>query len=499
MNKILLGLIYTSTIILATIIFINMASAALVLEQFTYNGHALPGQSVTFIFSFKNTGESDVTATFTGISMPELLTWNSPSFQTQFSPQETKSVAMAATLGKQPPKKFEGFLLTEVSPTDGTPRVIPLFLIFVHGIEPTLPAPSVSLPQQPATTLPAISGKGQSSFCSLGSKGTNLTIEKAKLKSTGSKTKWLAGDTVELQVEIANKGSNTLNDVVVEMGLRDSRGNNNVREITFKGDEDYRRNLGNIRTDREEDTTFTFTVPASLDEGDYKLILKAYVRGQESSLCTEQANDFNEVIYQTIEVEREDDEGKFIRFDEISFLPTAVKCGDQVQLTTRVTNIGDEDQDKVNVVLKSAKLGINATKEISSGLDEGDDTSITLAFNVPKDAAAGMYNLELNAEYDYKNGEYRMRSEIPNYISLPLALCRSKITDSKQSDILTLSNSKPESQKTAFLPSSLFSTQNWILGIGSLIVLALIIIVILTRRISGSAHPRQSGSKTLYS
>ena len=496
MKKSILGLIYAGTIVIFTIALINMASAAIVIEHFTYSAHALPGQSVTFTFLFKNTGESDVTAIFTGISMPELLTWNTPSSQIRLSPQETKSVTMAATLGKQPPKRFEGFLATEVSPTDGTPRVLPLFLIFVNGIDATSPTP----PQQPFTNPSGSSGGGQTSFCSLGSKDTNLTIEKAKLKSTGSKTKWLAGDTVELQVEIANKGSNTLNDVVIEMGLRDSRGVNNVREFTFKEEENYRRDLGDLRSEEEEDTTFTFTVPASLDEGDYRLILKAYMRGQESSVCTEQVSDFNEVSYQTIEVEREDDEGKFIRFDKILFMPNVASCGDNVQLTAHITNIGDEDQNRVNVVLRSAKLRLNVAKEISSGLDEGEDTSITLSFNVPKDAAAEMYNLELNAEYDYKNGAYQMRSEIPSYISLPLALCRSKIADDvNQYSTLNLSSSKPENQKAVFLPSSFFSTQNWILGIGSLVILLLIIIVAITRSVSGSAYPKPSGKKTLYS
>ena len=487
--------------VLAILVFTPLTNAAVQVVYTTWTASHVRGEQGTFTVDVKNTG-SAVTTTLVFADIPGIITWSSPIPSVYLGSQETHRFTTTFILGPEAKRNVQSNIVVRTAPVDDSPTVIPISLIF-----PNLPSDSSSSvapispnPQSPSTAPSGSSGKGQTSFCSLGSKGTNLTIEKAKLKSTGSKTKWLAGDTVDLQVEIANKGSNTLNDVVIEMGLRDSRGVNNVRELTFKGEEDYRRDLGNLRSDDEEDTTFTFTVPASLDEGDYRLVLKAYVRGQESSVCTEQVSDFSEIVYQIIEVEREDDEGKFIRFDEISLIPTVVACGDQVQLTAHVTNIGDEDQNRVNVLLKSAKLGLNVAKEISSGLDEGDDTSITLSFNVPRDAAAGIYNLELNAEYDYKNGNYQMRSEIPNYISLPLALCRSKITDdTQQSTTLKLFISKPESQKAAFLPSSLFSTQNWILGIGSLVILLLIVIVALTRSISGSTHLKHSDSKTLYS
>lgn len=469
-------LVYVAAFLFVLFTTTSMASAQLVLEYATYSAYALPGQAVTFTFAFKNTGNSEVIVGFTGVSMPGILEWHAAFPATRFAPGETKTIAMAATLSSQAPKKFDAYLVTDAAPAGSAPRIIPLFLVFADG--------SVPPQQQPSPATSPVSNKSTASFCSSGPQGS-LVIQKAKLRSSGKKTTWVAGNTLDVEVEVENKGTKALDDVVVELGLRNSKGANEVRELDFTSSDKQRHNFGDLSAGEEESTKFSFTIPASLDEGTYRLLLKAYARGQESGACTESVADFDLTTAQTIKVEREENEQRAIVFDRVSLSPSPLICGEQAQLTARVSNIGDEDEERIKISLASKDFGLSLTKEIASGLDEGDDVPITFAFAIPSILNASSYTLELSAESEYKNGAYRVRSEIPRRVLVQVTCTRSSAAPAAGKEKpLTLSRIVSEEENKVSPSGTRFalSAPQKALGIGILILLVVIVIVALTRR-----------------
>jgi hypothetical protein len=120
-------------------------------------------------------------------------------------------------------------------------------------------------------------------------------------------------------------------------------------------------------------------------------------------MCTDS---FADSKTETVKIEQEDDEGKFIAFDDITLSPSRGTCGETVTLTFDAVNIGDNDEDKVKILLVNRLLGIDQYVELTQGLDEGDSKLVSFDFVVPQ-VADGKYTLALDAEYDYKNGVYR--------------------------------------------------------------------------------------------
>jgi hypothetical protein len=265
----------------------------------------------------------------------------------------------------------------------------------------------------------------RNSFCKNGPIGTNLSIRSVDFVEYGEDdTDWKLLDHLKLDVEVENTGSDDVDDVIVELGLFDSKGENVVGDLDFVSKDDEKIDLGRIRDGDEETATFEFTVPADLDTGSYKLAIKTYSdEVGESNLCADES-DLDARFYQNIRVEKEDDEGRFIAFDNIRLVPSEATCEDPVALTADVYNIGDEDQDRVLVNLFNKALGIDINYEIRGGLDQGDKGKVTFNFVIPKDALDKTYDLELSSEYDYKNGVYRVQSDESFKVPLKVVGCK---------------------------------------------------------------------------
>ncbi|MSS74701.1 putative S-layer protein [Candidatus Pacearchaeota archaeon] len=242
-------------------------------------------------------------------------------------------------------------------------------------------------------------------FCPAGKVTTNLTLRDVELTSSGDEDdEWHVIDEVSVEVEIENTGSSDLEDLIVELGLFDSNGNNVADELDFTSEGEEEFDVGDLDDGDDTKIEFTFKVPADIDEGSYTLILKAFSDDvSQSSLCTDSVA---ESIQETIQVKSEDDEGKFIAFDDITVSPTQVTCGDSVTITADAINIGEDDEDRVLINLVNRVLGVNEIVEITQGLDQGDSKMVSFSFTVPQ-VADNTYTLDLSAEYDYRNGVYR--------------------------------------------------------------------------------------------
>ena len=273
----------------------------------------------------------------------------------------------------------------------------------------TINANSTTTPVQATTTLSFVK-----SFCNKGSTNKDLVINSIDVSNSGDEDdEWLPLDEVEVEVEVDNTGDNDIRDIIVELGLFDLSGRNQVNDLDFENADEEEIDLGRLNDGDEETVTFTFRVPADFEPGDYRLAVKAFSDDLgEDKECTDTSDDdFDNDFFESISVDRETDEGQFIAFENIQITPDQVTCGDSVTVRADVFNVGDEEQDQVRVNLFSSELGIRLEKEIRENMDEGDKTEVSFTFTVPQGLKDKLYNLEFDANYDYRNGNYRESSD----------------------------------------------------------------------------------------
>ncbi len=258
------------------------------------------------------------------------------------------------------------------------------------------------------------------SFCSKGSTNKDLVINSVDISNSGDEDdEWLPLDEVEVEVEVENTGDDNINDIFVEMALFDSTGRDQVGDLDFDNADEEKIDLGRLNDNEEETVIFTFIVPADFEPGSYRLAVKVYSDDDgENVECSDTSDDLDNEFFESISVDRESDEGKFIAFDNIEITPSQVTCGDTVTVSADVFNVGDDEQDQIRINFFSTELGIRLEKEIRENMDEGDNTDVSFTFTVPQGLKAKLYNLEFEANYDYRNGDYRETSDETTRIGL---------------------------------------------------------------------------------
>ena len=264
------------------------------------------------------------------------------------------------------------------------------------------------------------------SFCSNGAQGGNLSIKDIDLTSSGDDDEtWQPLDNVEIEVEIENNGNEDVDDVQVEIALYDTSGDDFGDDLDFTSADEEQIDLGTIRDDDSETVTFEFTVPSDFDTGNYKLAIKAYSDDLgESKECIDSSSHLDNTFFNNVEVEKEDDEGKFILVDDIQ-MPAEATCGETITGSFNLVNVGNDNQDQIEVNIVNKELGINEEVTLREDLDEGDDKTIDFQFDLPQSATDKTYSIEFTPFYDYRNGNYRQESDESFTSSLRLIGCSS--------------------------------------------------------------------------
>lgn len=251
-------------------------------------------------------------------------------------------------------------------------------------------------------SLPTVQVNAPNSFCSAGPRG-NLSITDFNIDNAdGDDDEWRVFDEIEIEIEVENNGDDEIEDVIVELGLFDSSGNNVADELDFI-DDDEKVNIGDLDDDDRETVTFAFRVPGDLDDDRYEVRAKAYEEGAQSIECTEEEGE-------DIDVELEDDEGKFIIIDDI-FFPESATCLSEVTGSFEVFNVGEDDQDRVQISMNSRELNLSQIFEITEDLDTGDSEVVNFNFLVPRNVKDGTYIVQFRTFYDYDDGEYDQQSD----------------------------------------------------------------------------------------
>ena len=282
-----------------------------------------------------------------------------------------------------------------------------------------------------ATSTPEVE-----SFCEYGTVGDEyLKIKKVKIRNRGEGTdsdnnKWFLLDRIEIEVQLKNDNNYDIDDIIFELGLFKKGSDANIIDEMFwisEDDEEYE--AGDIEEEGEDDElehTFEFIInPEEVEDGKYYLKIKAYAEGYEDEVCVDHSSDLadsdfgsDSEYYAEINIELEDEnDGRAIIVDvyELSS-PIEVSCDTEVRIEVDVWNIGDKDQEQVNVNLFNTELGIDLNYVTRDDLDKGDKEEIDFTFTVPKDAEEKTYFLEFRTHYDYddKKDKYKESSETFN-------------------------------------------------------------------------------------
>ncbi|MBD3253313.1 putative S-layer protein [Candidatus Pacearchaeota archaeon] len=220
----------------------------------------------------------------------------------------------------------------------------------------------------------------------------------------GDDLEWIPLNSIIIDVEVESIGDDEVEDVVIELAVYDSDGDDVTDDLEDLEDEQIE--IGDLDEGDEETVTFEFKVSPDFDDGTYFVALKAYSDGDEDEVCTSKYDDYDSdsEYFEEVEVEKETDEDKQIIVDNIVTSPSTAQCGEIVQVSADVINIGDEDyEDQVRVTMEISELGVELEEVITGDFDEGDDDIVEFQFTVPEDAEEKIYTLEFRTYYDYND------------------------------------------------------------------------------------------------
>lgn len=209
-------------------------------------------------------------------------------------------------------------------------------------------------------------------ICSAGPKGTGIDLD---VDDPDDGDEFNPGDTVHVKFNVDNQANKDL-DVEVEVILFDTVDND---ELDSTDDSD------SIDEDNNQDFEFDIDLDTDLKDSSsrYKLFIKAFEDGRESTNCQEEEIDLDIVR-----------EAHQVTMSDLSLIPSAVNCGDTVRASVTATNTGNSNERNLRLKLSSLPLGIESVTE-TFRLDEDDDIVRDFSFVVPRDVSSGDYVVDV--------------------------------------------------------------------------------------------------------
>ncbi|TET29024.1 MAG: putative S-layer protein, partial [Candidatus Heimdallarchaeota archaeon] len=218
----------------------------------------------------------------------------------------------------------------------------------------------------------------------------------------GDDNEWFPFEEIEVEIDIKNDGDFDIDDIEVSWGLYDVDAGEWI--IDFDEEDEF-----NIKDGDTETLIISFKLDDDLDvdledlsdnTDNYRLYVVADGTIDDSGSSND-GQDTCAFDYKSASMIIEND---FVILDNID-MPETVQCGENVQVTADVWNIGDDDQDDVYVLVKSNELGINNKKIEIGDIDEFDNAPFNFDFQVPEDAEEKTYSIRFTV-YDEDNDIY---------------------------------------------------------------------------------------------
>lgn len=181
---------------------------------------------------------------------------------------------------------------------------------------------------------------------------------------------------INVEIEVANNGEEDLS-LDVEAYLYDLTQDNEIQ--------DYSDSL-DVGTDSIETLNFEFEALEDIEQDDDYAI---FVKANDGDYCNEN--------YIKIGFQRKSHE---IAIEEFKINPTEIKCGDYLNVDTRIKNLGTKDENAY-LVLENKDLNISQKTENFKieKYDDKDEIKKTFEIQIPKEVKEGKYNLDAKVIY----------------------------------------------------------------------------------------------------
>ncbi len=203
----------------------------------------------------------------------------------------------------------------------------------------------------------------------------------------GEDAEWFPLDEINVKVNVENTGSEQIKSIVVGWGLYNT---DSKKFIMDNEEKSFSLNDGDDKT-----LTISFKLEDNIDDlkdgSNYKFYV--WAKGKDKAInnsptCASASEDSIDIII----------DSNFVVLDSLEVVG-AVSCGSQVQITGKVWNIGEDDENEVYLKVYNTQLGINEKVSIGD-IDAADSKDLSFLLNIPENAEEGkIYDLTLTV-YD---------------------------------------------------------------------------------------------------
>lgn len=234
-------------------------------------------------------------------------------------------------------------------------------------------------------------------FCELGSSGY-LEISDFDITNNGEGEDdvWNPLDSIEIDVEVENTDDSSITDVNVEILILDENGKDVTDDFDF---DDDTIDLGKIKGDDQEVATFILLdVPSDVEEGDYKMFIKAYKDGDEDTQCIDHSSDLSDNYYHSFSIEKEYDSGVLVKKSDLGSIEAS--CGSDVELMFDVYNVGEDKEESVLVLIENRDLGLSQFVVLSD-LRADEKEQLTFIVSLPQGLTKTSYKIDISTFFDY--------------------------------------------------------------------------------------------------
>ncbi len=206
----------------------------------------------------------------------------------------------------------------------------------------------------------------------------------------GKDNEWFPLDEINAKIFVENNGNEKIKNIVVEWGLYDK---DTGKFVVDEEEDDFNLDDGD---DKTLNINFKLDKVNKL-ESDNNYVFYAWATGEDEETDNKTSVSDSEDIEVIIESD-------FVILDNIQILESA-RCGDEVQITADVWNIGEDDQEGVFIEIFNSELKIG--EEILIGdIDAFDKETLDFIFKVPSDAKEKFYTIKLTV-YDEDRDIYQ--------------------------------------------------------------------------------------------
>jgi len=150
--------------------------------------------------------------------------------------------------------------------------------------------------------------------------------------------------------------------------------------------------IANIEPGKTSESKLSFELPTRIDDGDYKVTIKATGYDSGNNAHTDAWNS-------ELEVKKERHN---VQIESAEFSPSLIRCSETANLDIRLLNLGREDE-KVSLKVDNNYLGTVLNEkdiELGSGTDSDADFRRIFPITLPPGIGSATYDFKVTAAYD---------------------------------------------------------------------------------------------------